>query len=499
MNSSASNKKLIIVSIVSIILIALTIVGFLVFKGKSKPPKTSGVKPASAFNLANRYLLSSQSQSQGQEGGGAKSSGTSSPSKLMIDNQEALLSGDFDSLPEGFKTIKDNNGKVVEIIDPFGNSTKITYDANGQVEAITDCFGNQMKCERYEDGKVKDVTDIYGHMFQYSYNQDGTVKSVKNFLNHELAFEYNDKQQVVSMDVSGDWDEKILPGGLKRSFTYNDAGELIQESDGSGNSVYYSSLDDGTKVQLSVPAGYSEPIDPESAWASMTKGLGYSAFDEKGQKTWERTPDGNEVNYEYNDKKQPTKIDYGNNQSVMIDYDNFGNRTKETVSMTNQETSKLETKQVDYEYEPNGLQLKRAVQSDGTFQEYEYYSNNDIRLVRDHTGSQTIYNYYDDNPALTHRIKNIVQTNPQTGEEITIAQFKYNEIGELSEKIDQQGNAEAYKYENLPGSQGYDPSKPIVFVPPVTPAATPAPTVPPASSNSPEAGEQPATPEDGGH
>ncbi|WP_158542787.1 DUF6531 domain-containing protein [Phytoactinopolyspora halophila] len=204
-------------------------------------------------------------------------------------------------------TTYDARGLVTETTDEVGATTTTSYDAAGQVTSVTGPDGAETSYTYTDAGELKTVTDPNGGVTTYGYDQVHRRVSVTDPLDRTRTFSYDaDGNQVTEVlaraeehddpdrwTITTDVDERGLPTAVttgsassSRSFTYDDAGRLVEYADASG-----------TTTQDYDAAGRLVSVSRDHADGGVDE---YSyTYDARGLLTEIGYPDGTGVQHEY--------------------------------------------------------------------------------------------------------------------------------------------------------------------------------------------------------
>ena len=233
-----------------------------------------------------------------------------------------------------FRYAYDEGGNLVEIENALGETESRTYDANGQVTSQTDanghvtkyaydCMSNLLKVQNAKDtvmtytydGNYNQVAKTIGDLkAEYVYDEYDRKIEEHNEYGYEEAYAYDAFDQLVSYtkpdgtviayayDAQGN---KIKEG--KRSFTYDEEGNLIKASDPDQTITYV--YDDYRNI--------IETTDSKGRTTSYT-------YDVLGNQTSITYDDGTLVEYEYNALNKITKVIQDGEVTAQYTYDDMG-------------------------------------------------------------------------------------------------------------------------------------------------------------------------------
>lgn len=301
------------------------------------------------------------------------------------------------TLPDQTKYAFNSTGRLESIADRNGNTTTLTYNEKGQLSTITDPAGRKLTLAYNSEGLVENGTDPMGHVFRYTY-ENGNLVSVtppgatsprwryKYDASHQMTGlidgrgneatnTYDSENRVITQkDMAGHtWKWVYEPFGTKvtneatgsvtlyeftseyrltgvtrgygtgqattEALTYNEASELIEQTDGNGYTTTYEYDGAGNKIKQ---------VDPESHETKWTYNSAHDVLTEtkpNGEKTTiARDEHGNptvisrpapgsttqETKLEYNTHGQLTSMTDPLGRKWSYEYDSQGDRTSET-------------------------------------------------------------------------------------------------------------------------------------------------------------------------
>lgn len=313
----------------------------------------------------------------------------------------------------------DAAGNKASVTDPLGHTTTWTYDGQnrpltqlapvpdggGPLPAPLTLFGYDLAGRRHT------VTDPAGNVTRYDYDEAGRLDTVTDPLLHTTDYDYDAAGQLVSV---------VDRNGRQRTFTYNHLGERATETwlDGQGapvRTLTWTYDDAGRLIQASDPdSTYTYTYDVSGQVLSVdnagTPGvpnvvLNYS-YNYAGQVTslWDNL--GGWINYEYTDHRLSGLFlaTDGLSQvtlSVSLGYDSIGRLSG--VSRTDYSSGSIDTT-YDYDGQDNVSGITHTAVVDGvpvTLSAFGY-NYDAARRVTDSTGPDGELTYgYDQTGQLT--------------------------------------------------------------------------------------------------
>ena len=216
-------------------------------------------------------------------------------------------------------------GRLVEVIDPLGNSEQTEYDFAGQPLVITDALGQQTILKYSPNGNVYQVTDAkggnkrmlwddFGNLLkyqdcsgkqtQYTYDAYNRIAKVTNALGHETTFKYYAHQQQPI--------EITYPDKSVETFKYDVLERLIEYRDALGRTTSYEYSLDSLPIRRIDPANgvVSYQYDALRRFVGLTNENGKTwtlEYDANDQVIAETTFDGVRTEYQYSPAGQLIK------------------------------------------------------------------------------------------------------------------------------------------------------------------------------------------------
>jgi RHS repeat-associated protein len=307
---------------------------------------------------------------------------------------------------QGKDYLFDFDGKLRVIADRNKNKMTLEYDSLHRLVKILDTANRQYTIDYNANNKIASITDFSGRKHTYAYNAQGILESVTMPRVNEFSegsttrYFYNEKNQLVNITDP--------EGNAYLSNTYDDLGRVIEQKygtavyhfvyanlkttfvDGNGNSKEYYFNPDGT-TKNEVVLFHASGIVP----TSFT----------------------NTISYEYNSQKETTRITFPLKNLVEKEYDDNGNLLKITRRPFSgaSDANSLVTAMT---YEPNYNMLKTII---------------------DPIGNTTVFDY--DGHGNPLKI-----TYPQVNGQTPIAEFTYNEYGQMETVKDPNQIVTKYEY-----------------------------------------------------
>lgn len=371
----------------------------------------------------------------------------------------------------------DSRGRVTELVDQAGNTTKRDFDANGLVREI-DPLGNETRFVRNSNGDVLQQIGPDGSSIYFTYNIAGQVTSSTNAVGQVTTFEYDDSGNLILInengletrqfyDAAGNVVRRELPDGSVQLFTFDPQGflatqtiggqEIVFQRDANGNETAQttsievdgvvevltlsSDLDaNGNLIGITDTSGYetTQQFDAFNNLIAVTSPEGQSAqFDFDGQPQLQGVTfaNGTEGSYVYNERNQLVEMIAPSGQSTRFVYDIVGNNIERIYSDDTPGTD-ADNPRETFEYDV----LQRITAQTNLAGERTEFEHDSLGRVVAETNSfgETIQFAYD-------AVGNLIQQTDPSG---NVTQFVYDERQNLIETTFADGSVERLLYDS---------------------------------------------------
>nr|WP_174505705.1 RHS repeat protein [Acinetobacter sp. Marseille-Q1620] len=363
----------------------------------------------------------------------------------------------------------DKNGQIIQVTDAEGNVLNSSYNIFGELEkeirqqtidgvkkqitssyvytkrgelksVIRDVGGlnNTVQKEYDAFGRVTKETDARGNITTYDYAQDQgrsiQIKSANNAVskitydawerkisvnenNNITSYQYDDKNRLLTIKS---------PEGRQIITKYNEYGDVVEVTEANGGKTLYSYNDDGVKTKETNAAGVA---------------IAYTYDKKTGLLKESVNPLGVKTEYFYDNAdrilRQVINISATEKLETRYKYDGLGQKL-EVIEGSGSGKEKV----TQYNYDRVG-RLISVVQDPGNLKYTTTYSYDEagqqVKIIE--KGVTTLYSY----DSLGRRTSEIRDA---TGLAIKTT-YKYDQNGNITRKIDPNGNSTWYVYDNV--------------------------------------------------
>lgn len=365
---------------------------------------------------------------------------------------------------EGKVLIEDYDQKLFYHYEFVGGSrdtyrvTKITrhrfeiqysYNASARLEQIVDSSNRTLKIERDNEQRIIAVTQLSStendkKLVEYEYNEEGFISVVRDAMGQEEQFAYTKGHLIKKTDRNGatqHWefenieeDPKCLKhwfnknGQQLRAFEYKLGKTIVTNGMGAKTTHWHRN---GEITQVTDALGNSETWEYNLNGLVMrhTDKLGehtYYGYDDYGNKTSERKPNGGSTNYIFEDNNLVAAKN-ATNALWLWEYDDKGFLTKR-IGPSNDTTRYTYTDDL----------LTQIIDANGLETHLSYNSGNTLEKVTLPNGEETNWTY-NGQGQLLHAVSN----------QDTSVNYHYDELGRVKQLKTADGNMVHLKYDGV--------------------------------------------------
>ena len=341
------------------------------------------------------------------------------------------------------RSVYDDSGRLIQVIDAFGHVTNLTHDVAASTETVSDQLGRQTTYVYDSHGNVTSITDPLGNVTTSAYDVNDNLLSETDPLGHTTTFTYDaNNNRLTQTDALGHTTKQIYDAygnlltttdanGNKRTNTYDANGNALTTTDALGNkttwaydsrgnqtsmtdalgrTVKYSYDASGNLTAVENPAGgvSAFSLDANGNRTSQTDPLGHTtlfAYDANNNLISTNNPDGtksirtfnanglrtsdtDELNrttsYAYDAGGHVAQISYPDGTTVAAAYDPTGRRTQLTAR------SGVST---SFTYDVGGRAVATLNSASGAATQTAYDVDGNVSSIMDPLGNKTQYSY----------------------------------------------------------------------------------------------------------
>ncbi len=311
----------------------------------------------------------------------------------------AEYGGDNITLTSGsdvVRFIKNDSGKYVTegidagfaTVDSDGKITVTTnagtvsvFDSDGKLLHTTDINGKRSECKYTLDGKLKSVEDSYGDKLEFDYNSNGYIKEIK-------AEKTGEK---VTYDYDGIYLSTVTTKYGTTRYLYNKTklgvlrGTLVKIIYPDGNIIDYTYDDNGriSKISNGEYTQYMKYGLKELTVSDNMDNSTFKKFDADGRVIWSKNASGNLTYVSYDENGNMKSLSNGLDNITEYEYDKSGSPSKITLADGTVNT---------YTYDEKGNVISVA-DGNGTITYYDHDQKGNTTAVRFPDGSKISYSY----------------------------------------------------------------------------------------------------------
>ena len=371
-------------------------------------------------------------------------------STFTYDNNHFLLSYTDPRGLQPTRSVYDASGRLIQVIDPFGNVTNFTNDTAASTETVTDALGNPTTYIYDGDGNVTKITDALGNIYSFTYDANDNELSKTDPLGRTTTYTYDSNNNRLT---------QTDPLGHTTTFAYNSTNQVTSQTDANGLTTTQTYDGSGNVLTSKDPAGntYSNTFNANGLRSSATDPLGKIttyAYDASGDMTSQTDPAGNTASFGFDSNGNPltqsltrTTISGPQTLTTQYEYDAENNETQTTFAdgstnqtVYNQEGQKIATidglgHTTSYTYDAGG-RLTQVSYADGTSETNTFDADSRRTQHVTRTGATWLYSY----DAVGHLIST---TDPLGG----VTTSTYDAAGQVTSTTDPLGNITKNSYD----------------------------------------------------
>jgi RHS repeat-associated protein len=365
-------------------------------------------------------------------------------STFSYDNNHDLISYLDASGNQPIRSVYDDSGRLIQIIDAFGHITNLSHNPGANTETITDPLGHQTILVYDANGNVISTTDPIGNVTTSTYDANNNLLTETDPLGHATTFTYDvNNNRLTQTDTLGHtigqtYDAKghILTlkdqNGNTRTNTYDGNGNLLSTKDALGNATSWTYDSQGNRTSMTDAFGktstytYDAAGDLASAKDAAGNVTNFS-YDANGNRTSQTDPKGNVTGFAYDASNNLTSTTNPDGTSSTRTFNATGLRTSDTDELR---------RTTAYVYDAEG-HVTQIQYSDGTAVGAAYDATGRRTQLTTRSGATTSFSYDAAGRAVSTQ-------NSATG---ATTQTVYDAAGNVRSLTDPLGHTTQYVYD----------------------------------------------------
>ncbi|MDR2196682.1 MAG: amidase domain-containing protein [Coriobacteriales bacterium] len=355
----------------------------------------------------------------------------------------------------------DGQGRISTVALPNGALLHYEYDAQGYLTSFTDADGATVRYEYDEHGQMSTVYDGRGvRIIANEYDDQGRVIVQTDALGASSTVSYTDGQTTL-IDATGTptvycYDERfqttsIERAGILQTKNYNEAGQLISQTDGVGRMTSYAYDASGNIGRITRSDGSFQQIDYNELSLPVRirdfdGSITTNSYDAQGNLILRTNPDETTVSYTYDaygrmssliDEAGNTTTFAWNGTSSLITTDAAGNVSISYYDSMGRLINEVDAEGIEHKvmYSPAGRQTG-TWQTGGIATAYIYDAAGNCVAMTDERGVFSSYSY--------DAANRLIEAAGPEGSRIGYA---YDALGNKTSETDSLGNTTSYTYD----------------------------------------------------
>ncbi|WP_299484140.1 Ig-like domain-containing protein [uncultured Roseibium sp.] len=282
-------------------------------------------------------------------------------------------------LDDGNALLFDSDGIFLRMEMSDSRQIVANHDGDMRIMGLSGPNGATLDFSRDTNGRLDKIEDADGRTTTFSYDGDVRLAAVSR-PEGQSSFEYTS---------DGDLSKATAPGDILSAFSYDSFARLDGATYGNGAQSEDFAYDDKGGLTITDGAGRITQLDllPGTVVGRITDGAGGASeilYDDDGNISGVRAPDGTETGFEFDDQGRLTKITDANGAALGFTY---GENGEEPTSFTDAGGN---TRSFEYD---SGGRITKASWPDGTTLQFAYDADGNLTGYANRRGDDVTYTY----------------------------------------------------------------------------------------------------------
>lgn len=278
----------------------------------------------------------------------------------------AMTVGYIDANGYEYKYFYDQNNNLIEIKNPLGNSSLFEIDARTNQKAkISDTTGRRWQYNWNTIGKLESFISPANGQTTFSYNENGLCVSETDPLGHATYYQYSDDKSFLS--------EIIDPASASTRLEYDKRGNLTKTTDPLGRATIFN----------------YDPLDRLIKTIYSDESFVEIEYDVAGNLITRRDSAGRTTSFAYDSHCRLISTTFPDNTTQSYTLDAIGRKITQTDQL-----GRITAFEYDQRFEGvKTAKLSKVTFPDGSYECYEYDSEGNLKVKQDTAGNRYTYDY----------------------------------------------------------------------------------------------------------
>ncbi len=263
------------------------------------------------------------------------------------------------------RSVYDDSGRLIQVIDAFGNPINLNNNVAANTETISDALGNQTTYIYDANGNITSVTDALGHVMTSTFDANSNLLTHTDPLGHTTTFTY---------DANGNPLTQADALGHSQTRTYDASGNVLTATDANGHTITNTYDAKGNILTTKDPLGNTTTY----------------TYDASGNQLSAKDAMGHTANFTYSNSGHLTTVKDAAGVTSSFVYDANGNQTSASVTRTTPSGPQVLSSQFEFDANNN---VTKVTNPDGTTIQRSFDVNGLPAAVTDAMGRTTSYTH----------------------------------------------------------------------------------------------------------